>query len=168
MGSRIDLDVAFLEQQIAELIREYPDLADDEALKSDVLEGKFDVESVLSRVLSHLFEADAMLDGMKGLFDSWTERKKRWERRKEFCRSLAQRVLEASGRDKITLPEASVSRSVGRDSVEIVSVDDLPQGLYAVERKPDKKAIAEQLKAGEELPGARMVKGAPSITVRTK
>jgi hypothetical protein len=166
--SRIDFDVLWLEQQIAELVRDWPDLEDDEALRADMIAGEFDVEAVMARVVSHIMEADEMLDGMTPRFEDLSERKKRWERRKEFCRSLAQRVLEASGRAKIELPEATVSKQAGREGVEIINVDDLPQGTYAIERKPDKKAIAEQLKAGAEVPGARLVKGADSVRVGTK
>ncbi len=167
MGSRIDLDVAFLEQQIADLIVQYPELQEDEALRQDMIAGEFDAESVMQRVIDHLLESEMMLDGMKNRFEDLTERKKRWERRKDFCRSLAQRVLEASGRERITLPEASVSRSVGRESVEIISVDELPQGTFTTERKPDKKAIAEQLKTGP-VPGARLVKGDDGVRISTK
>lgn len=166
--SRIDLDVHFLEQEIANLIAAYPEMQDDDALKADMISGEFDVESVMSRVMSHLFEAEEMLDGMKPRFDDLSERKKRWERRKEFCRALAQRVLEASGRPRIELPEATISKSVGKESVEITNVDELPQGLYATERKPDKKAIGEQLKAGEDVPGARLVMGADGVRINKK
>lgn len=167
MSNRIDLDVRALEQDIDSLIVAFPELSDDLALRADVIEGEMNVEKVMSRVLDHLFEAEELLTGMKARFEDLTERKKRWERRKEFCRSLAQRVLEASGREKIVLPEASVSRSVGRESVEIISVDELPQGTFTTERKPDKKAIAEQLKTGP-VPGARLVKGDDGVRISTK
>lgn len=166
--SRIDLDVHFLEQEIANLIAAYPELVEDEALKADVIEGQLDVESVMTRVMSHLFEAEEHLAGMKPRFDDLSERKKRWERRKEFCRALAQRVLEASGRPRIELPEATISKSAGKESVEITNVDELPQGTYSTERKPDKKAIGEQLKAGADVPGARLVMGADGVRINTK
>jgi hypothetical protein len=166
--ARIDFDVLWLEQQIAELVRDFPDLEEDEALKADVVEGQIDVEAVMARVVSHIMEADEMLDGMKPRFEDLSERKKRWERRKDFLRSLAQRVLEASGRAKIELPEATVSRQNGRESVEVTDLEALPQGTFTVERKPDKKAIAEQLKAGSDVPGARLVKGDDSVRIGTK
>ncbi len=166
--SRIDLDVHFLEQEIANLVLAYPELEEDSALKQDMISGEFDVEAVMSRIMSHLFEAEEMLDGMKPRFEDLSERKKRWERRKEFCRALAQRVLEASGRPRIELPEATVSKQAGKESVEITNVDDLPQGTFAIERKPDKKAIAEQLKAGNDVPGARLVTGEDGIRVNSK
>lgn len=166
--SRIDLDVHFLEQAIDELVRDNIELQEDEALCADMISGEFDVESIMSRVISHLLEAEEMLDGMKPRFEDLTERKKRWERRKEFCRALAQRVLEASGRASIQLPEATVSKSVGRDSVEITDINSLPQGYYASERVADKKAIKAAIDLGMGIPGAVIKKGEPSITVRTK
>lgn len=166
--SRIDLDVHFLEQEIANLVAAFPELLEDEALKADVVEGQLDVESVMTRVMNHLFEAEEHLAGMKPRFEDLSERKKRWERRKEFCRALAQQVLEASGRSRIELPEATISKSAGKESVEITNVDELPQGTYSTERKPDKKAIGEQLKAGEDVPGARLVMGADGVRINTK
>lgn len=166
--SRIDLDVHILEQEIANLTASFPELLEDEALRADVIEGQLDVESVMTRVMSHLFEAEEHLAGMKPRFEDLSERKKRWERRKEFCRALAQRVLEASGRPRIELPEATISKSVGKESVEITNVDELPQGTYSIERKPDKKAIGEQLKDGADVPGARLVMGADGVRINTK
>ena len=166
--SRIDLDVHFLEQEISNLVASYPEMQDDDALKADMISGEFDVESVMARVMSHLFEAEEMLDGMKPRFEDLSERKKRWERRKEFCRALAQRVLEASGRPRIELPEVTISKSAGKESVEITNVDELPQGTFVTERKPDKKAIGEQLKAGADVPGARLVMGADGVRINTK
>lgn len=168
MSNRIDLDVKALEQDIDNLIVAFPELADDLALRADVIEGEMNVEKVMSRVLDHLFEAEELLMGMKARFEDLTERKKRWERRKEFCRSLAQRVLEASGRDKITLPEATVTKVAGRDSVEIIDLDAIPQGYAKFEKKPDKTAIAASLKAGEAVPGAELRHGADTVGIRTK
>lgn len=168
MSNRIDLDVHFLEQEIANLVLAYPELAEDEALKADMISGEFDVEAVMARVISHLLEAEEVLDGIKPRAEALAERKKRWERRKEFCRALAQRVLEASGRPRIELPEATVSRQAGKERVEITNVDDLPQGTFAIERKPDKKAIAEQLKAGNDVPGARLVTGEDGVRINSK
>ncbi len=168
MSNRIDLDVAFLERQIADLVLQWPELQEDEALRQDMISGEFDAESVMQRVINHLLESEMMIDGMKSRFEDLTERKKRWERRKEFCRSLAQRVLEASGRDKITLPEATVTKVAGRDSVEIIDLDAIPQGYAKFEKKPDKTAIAASLKAGEAVPGAELRHGADTIGVRTR
>lgn len=165
--SRIDFDVLWLEQQIAELVRDFPELQEDEALKADVIEGQIDVEAVMARVVSHIMEADEMLDGIKPRAEALAERKKRWERRKDFLRSLAQRVLDASGRAKIELPEATVAKSPGRESVEVLDVNELPQGLYVTERKADKKAIAAQLKEGP-VPGAKLVKGDDTVRISTK
>ncbi len=166
--SRIDLDVHFLEQEIANLITAYPEFSEDEALKADMISGEFDVESVMARVMGHLFEAEEMLDGMKPRFEDLSERKKRWERRKEFCRALAQRVLEASGRPRIELPEATISKSAGKESVEITNVDELPQGYVQITKSPDKKAIMSAISSGESIPGASLIKGKGGITIRTK
>jgi hypothetical protein len=168
MNNRIDLDVHFLEQEIVNLIASYPEMEEDDSLKADMIEGSLDVEKVMSRILNHLFEADEMLDGMKPRFEDLAERKKRWERRKEFCRALAQRVLEASGRPSIQLPEATVAKSKGKESVEITNLELIPQGFYETEKTAKKAEIKKALDAGQEVPGAKLTIGAGSIRINTK
>ena len=61
----------------------------------------------------------------------------------------------------------TVSRIAGRESVEIVDGSAVPE-QYLVPQPPvvDKKAIAEAIKSGETVPGAEMVRGAPSIAIK--
>lgn len=168
MADYLKMDISALEREIESLIVAYPELAEDDALKADMISGEFDVESVMSRVLSHLFEAQEMLDGMKPRFEDLSERKARWTRRQEAMKGLAQRVLTMSGRKSIALPEATVSATKGRDSVEVLDVNSLPQGYYASERKADKAAIKAAIESGTDIPGAQIKTGEPGIMVKTK
>ena len=69
---------------------------------------------------------------------------------------------------KVTLPEATISISKGRETVEVTDIDALPQGFYSLERKADKISILGALKAGEHVPGADLRVGGESLTVRAK
>ena len=53
------VEIAMLEQAIDALFAEYPELAEDSALRADVLEGETNLDDVLSRILEREREADA-------------------------------------------------------------------------------------------------------------
>jgi hypothetical protein len=47
-------------------------------------------------------------------------------------------------------------------------VDDLPQGFFKVIRQPDKATIRVALDAKQEVPGAALILGSPSLSIRNK
>lgn len=164
----IALDVKQLEIEINRLIADYPELAEDEALRADTVEGQTDLHSVLSRILDHRSEALEMVTGIKERASHLKERQDRYERRADALKALAFRLMNAADQSKITLTEATLSISKGRDSVVIDDIDSLPQGTYSVEKKPNKDAIKKQIEAGSPVPGARIEQGQPSLVVRAK
>lgn len=168
MADYLKLDVQTIERQINALMADYPDLADDDALRADMIEGETDLLSVMGRVLSHQLEAGAMVDAMKSRKSDLGERISRYERRSDAMRALMLNLLSAADQAKITLPEATISLSKGRDAVEITDEAELPQGFVKIVRQPDKTAIGAALKAGETVPGAVLRAGDVSLTIRTK
>jgi hypothetical protein len=52
--------------------------------------------------------------------------------------------------------------------VEVINADEVPSQLCKTTVTPDKAAIKKQLEAGEAVPGAALVMGAPSISIRVK
>jgi hypothetical protein len=162
------MDVATVTRHVEALFTAFPDLADDEALRADMIEGETDLHRVVSRALSHKLEARAMLKGMELVKADLVERNARWQRRDDAMGVLIKGLLEVSGLEKLTLPEATISINQARASVDVTDIDALPQGYFTTERKADKTAIGNELKAGREVPGAALVYGEPSLTVRTK
>ena len=168
MADYLSLDVQTIERQINALLADFPEMAEDEALRADMIEGETDLLSVMTRLLDHQQEAASMVDAMKSRRDSLTERMSRYERRADALRTLMLNLLSAADQTKITLPEATISLTKGRDGVEITDITALPQGFYSLERKADRAAIGAALKAGEAVPGASLRTSGPSITIRTK
>ena len=109
-----------------------------------------------------------MAEAIKERTGALNDRKARFERRAEASRALIRTLMMQAGVDKIPLPEATISLSKGRASVDVIDVNELPQGFYSTERKPDKKAIQSALEAGEQVPGAVMANGKTSLMIRTK
>jgi hypothetical protein len=168
MADRIVLEAKIIAKEIDALIAAYPELAEDEALRADMIEGETDLLSVMARVLDHQQEAASMVDAMKSRRSDLSERISRYERREDAMRALMLNLMSAADQPKITLPEATISMTKGRDSVEIIDINALPQGFYSLERKADKTAIGSALKAGNDIPGAVLRTGDASLTIRTK
>jgi hypothetical protein len=162
------LDVKAVEQQINWLVSEYPDLADDEALRADMLEGETGLHAILSRVLDHRQEAVEVLTGIKARKQDITDRQSRYERRKDAMTTLIKRLMDVAGQDRVMLPEATISVTKGRESVLITDESELPQGFVKIVREPKKTEILASLQAGETVPGAALQFGENGITVRTK
>ncbi len=159
-------DIANLEAHIHELFAAYPDLAEDEELRADMLEGETDLHSVLTRLVNIERDADSMAKAIAERQRDLSARKARSEKRKDAMRALMLRVMKAAGATKAQLPEATVSVSKGRDSVDIIDDKKLPRWAYETVRKPDKKAIMERLAANKNVPGAALVTGDDMVSVR--
>lgn len=159
-------DVTVLEREFADLLAAYPELAEDEELRADTIEGETDAHRVLARIVAVERDADSMSKAIAERQRDLAARKARHERKKEAMRVLLFRLLKAAGLPKVTLPEATVSIGKGRDSVEIIDEDALPDWAYETERKPKKKEIMERLAANENVPGAVLKAGGETLTVR--
>lgn len=166
MTNYLQADVASVLADIDALLAAYPELAEDEDLRRDMLEGSTAAYDVLTRLVNIEREANSMADAIAARVRDLTARRHRAEKRKDMARTLMLRVMQAAGIRKAPLVEATVSVSKGRDSVEIFDADALPDDLVRVERVPDKKAILEKLAANENVPGAALKVGGETLTVR--
>lgn len=165
----LKLDAAYVAQQIDRLMLTYADvMEDDDALRADMIEGSTDLDRVVSRALDHMLEADMMVDAIDLRCAQQKERQGRFQRRSDAMRGLIKDLMEHANLRSLPLPEATVSIGAGRVSVVITDESALPTQLGTTKWTPDKKAIAEQLKAGEAVPGAMLQTGDTSLTVRRK
>lgn len=165
----IAIDAAEVEKQVANLFTDYADeLADDFALRADLVEGETDLHSIMSRIIDHRQEALGMVAMIKERASHLDERKKRFEARAGAMTALALRLMQVAQQTKLVIPEASISILEGKDSVVIDDLDELPQGAYRIKKEADKVAIKESIQSGSEIPGARLERGADTIQVRLK
>lgn len=164
----IAADATFVKKQIANLIEAYPEIQDDEELLADMLEGETDLHRVISKAVSKKLDAKTMVQALKAREADMKERRSRFERQDELFTALISQMMEIAGLKKLALPEATVSMTSPRDSVEILDIDALPQGFFKVERKALSKEILAAIKAGEAIPGAALRTGESGLMVRTK
>ena len=168
MSSAIALDVAYTAAAIDRMLEAYPELADDETLRADMLEGSTDLPGVMSRLVRMRQERLAHAEGIGIYIADLSERKARITRGADGLKRLMLDLMTSAQLPKLVLPEATVSVTKPRESVTVTDADALPQGYFALVRQPDKKAIGEALKAGADVPGAALETGDPSLAVRTK
>lgn len=166
MSNYLQADVASVLSDIDALLAAYPELAEDDDLRRDMLEGETDAHRVLARIVAVERDADSMVRAVAERQRDLAARKARHERKKEAMRVLLMRLLKAAGLPKVALPEATVSITKKAASVEIVDADALPAWAYETERKPKKKEIMERLAANENVPGAVLKAGGETLTVR--
>ena len=162
------VDAQNVKAAIADLLAAYPELAEDDDLMLDMLEGETDLHAVLARALDTKLEADTMAAAIHQRIENLEARKSRCQSQATAMKRLIKSIMESANQTKITLPEASLSIRDGQMSVNVYDVNALPQGFYKTERKADKTALKPALMAGETIPGAELAQGDTSLTIRLK
>jgi len=164
----IQVDAENIKAQIADLLAVYPELAEDDQLFLDTLEGSTGLFEILSKLVAERCEAESMVNAIKERVSDLAARRARFERRSEAMKKLAKGLMDAAHQPKITLPEATLSVLKPRTSVNVIDADQLPQGFFSIVRQPDKKAIGEALLAGEQIPGAELALGDEGLMIKVK
>jgi Siphovirus Gp157 len=164
----IQIEAGFVKSEISRLLLAYPELSDDEILLADALEGETGLFPFVEKMLSYAREAETTAAAIKARESALAVRRGRFEQQSEVARSIIRAVMMATGVNKILLVEATLSLGKGRESIEILSLEDLPQGYFTIERKADKEAIKAGLDAGQTIPGAKFTTGKTSLIIRTK
>lgn len=154
--------------QIEALKGIYPELEEDADLLATTVEGETEFERVIDKLVTFVREAETMAEAVKARKDEIAERQKRFERQSEAGRKIILSLMDAAQQPKVTLPEATLSITKPREKLNIWAEEEIPQGYFQLIRKPDTKAITAALKAGNEIPGAELELGSPSLMIRTK
>lgn len=166
--SFIQADAATVKAAIADMLATYPELADDETLRADMLEAESDLHRIIERAIREKLDADTLAAAVKERLSDLGERKRRSERKSEAMNALVHSLMEAADLPKLVLTDATISLTKPRTIVEITDVDALPQGFVRIERIAKKTELKAALEAGEQVPGATLGLGNSSITVRTR
>lgn len=164
----LHLDAQFVKAEIAKLVEAHPELADDEALRLDTIEGETNAYRIIERALEQRQEAEMMAGAVQVRLVEMSERQGRFVRKSEAMKSLIKSIMKAARLPKLTLPEATISITKARETVGIIDIDELPQGFFKTIRQADKAAIKDALAGGQDVPGAALVIGAEGLMIRTK
>lgn len=146
--------IATAKVEIELLLKAFPELMTDAALRADTIEGETsfgDVMTFLERA-----EAEAAADAGKiaGMIAELELRQKRHEERSEALRKTIQEMMDTAGVSGFKLPQATLSVSSGKPKVIEIERDLCPLAYRKTPPwQPDKTAIGNALASGEEVPG---------------
>lgn len=134
----------------------------------DTLDGETDALDLADRMIADEAECAALVEAIRAQEAALKLRRERMGFRRDAMRAQMLALLDAMGEKKLVRPGATISRRAGSVGVEIVNEADIPSQLLTVKTTtaPDKKAIRDQLEAGEDVPGARLTRGPDGVTVR--
>lgn len=148
------------------LVANFPD--DDLSDLLDTLDGETELPDVIARMIRDAREAGEFEEAIGRIAKELGERKARFGRRKEKMREGALALMTAADMPKLERPDFTASLGKSRPAVVIDDEEALPDDYFVVKATPDRTRIAEQLKAGVDVPGARMSEPMPSLTVRVR
>jgi hypothetical protein len=165
--SRFDIDQ--LRRAVEALRHDNPELADDEVLRADMLEGATDLFSALTTLVDASADAQAMMAAMTERLKALSARRANFGRRVDGLRSLMLTLLQAADLPKIVLPDATLSQRKGVPQiVGEVDADKLPDDLCRIKREPDLDAIRAALSDHREVPGLALSNAPPTLMIKVR
>lgn len=168
ISNRVTVAAEVVRQRIEALKAVFPELCDDADLLADTVAGETDFDTVIDRILDAFLDAVSMKESVAQRMSALKERGERFDRKCDALKGLAYELMQTSGQRIITLPQATLSIRAGSRSVVVDEVADLPQGFVKFDPLPLKAEIKKALEAGQDVPGARLVTGDETLSIRTK
>ncbi len=138
-------------------------LLDDETMDMEI------ISTALATINGSIAEKCASISGLIKDFDAdaaaikaeekrLADRRRAIENRRDWLKGYIQENMERMELDKIKTPLFTFSLQKNPPAVVIDNMGELPKGyiVETISQVADKKAIAQAIKAGEEVPGARL------------
>ena len=131
---------------------------------ADTLEGLAgDIEAKATNTAQMVRNLEALCDQIKAAEKAMAERRKALEARAEWLRSYLLANLIAAGISKVESPWFSLTVRQNPPSVALDDVSLIPTDYWRALPPPppaiDKTGIREAIEAGQDVPGARVVRG---------
>jgi len=142
-------------------------VGEDEEVLHDTIEGEIDLEGLIRLAAEQNVIDDAAANGISVLINKLRDRKERVEKRIDMRRAAILAAMTAGEIRKIDTPAGTISRKAVPPSVLILEEASIPAEFWKPsDPRLDKKAVADALKAGRDVPGAMMSNGGETIAVR--
>jgi outer membrane murein-binding lipoprotein Lpp len=155
-------------QQVAAIVSMLPD-DDDETLRADMLEGATDLHEFVSKLLGWIEEDEGDVNALAEQIEARKSRQERAKARIASRRDMIMALMDVAGVDKLTLPEATISKRAVSPKVIFPNVDLVPDDYCKFDRKLDRDKLKAIQNGPDGLPSwATMDNGGQSITVRRK
>lgn len=128
---------------------------------ADTLEGMAgDLEVKATNTAQMVRNLEALCEQIKAAEKAMAERRKAYEARAESIRAYLMRCMTDAGISRIESPWFRLSVRANPPSVTVVDEGAIPEKFWKQPAPPppaiDRKAIADAIKAGQDVPGARL------------
>lgn len=143
-------------------------ILEDERAFLDTIEGQCDFFEIIDAAVSSVETLSDYQSAIADRIAILSGRKARLGVRAERMRAAILAATQALGQGNLKRPSYTAIVNKPRTSVEITDVEELPQGFFRTVKTADKAAIKTALEAKAEVPGATLVTGEPSLTLRVK
>lgn len=122
-----------------------------------------DLELKATNVAAFFLSLEATAKQIKAAEEQMATRRKAIEARAASIRAYLMRCMQTAGVSKIESPHFRLTVRVNPPAVDVFDAQQVP-AIYWCQPEPpaptiDNKAVAEDIKAGVDVPGARMVRG---------
>lgn len=162
-------DPEIIRQQIDNLLVAFPEMAEDEILRADMIEAETDFNSYLRMLERKRREAITNAEALRMNIDLDRQRKEKFERRDEAIRSAMFKAMQWGELKKVELPEATLSIRAGTPKVMVFDEAAIPDELCRFKREVDKAKLKEALlDLTKPVPGATLSNAEPTIAIRIK
>ena len=154
-------------REVAMIVAMLPE--DDVELRADMLEGETDLYEMIERILAWIEEDEGNSAALEKQIMERKIRLARFEGRIERKREMISALLDIAKLNKIELPEATISKRLGKAKLVIVSDDAVPSKYQATKKSPNKSAINTAFEEVEKLPNWLIREDPkPILTVRRR
>lgn len=158
-----------LDFNLTEAIAQVRDMCagNDEDVFLDTLEAATDALELIDALAQSIGDDDVTVVAIKDRESELATRRKRIEARAHSKRMAILSLLKTMDVKKLERPLVTLSVTSGRVKVDVTNPADIPSQLRKP-GEPDKTAIKKQIEAGETVPGAELVRGEDSLSMRIK
>jgi len=151
-------------QEHRALVERLMDTQDDEQAIADTIEAEsYPLELKAQNVAYAIKNLEATAEAIKNAEKEMADRRKAIEKRAANLREYVHTCMEIAGMQKIECPHFALTIKKNPAAVEIFEPSLIPASFMRQPEPPppavDKKAIAEAIKAGQEVPGALLAQG---------
>ena len=159
----------FVHGEIQALLAAHPELAEDDVLRADMIEGSTQAFDLLRHFVRLIQDAQALADATGQTIGELEDRKLRFQQREQVLRTFIKRLMNTADLTKAELPEATLSIRPGQQSVIITDEKAIPSEFMRHPKpEPKRTELKAAMKAGEHVPGAMLSNAEPMLQIRVK
>ena len=135
----------------------------------DTLEGISRLPEAIGAVLRSSLEDEALIGSLKARLNDLDVRLERLRGRYAAKRELVRWAMDKSGLSKLQAEDFSASLRRSPDKLEVLSEDLIPANYFTPQPpRLDRRCLADALKGGATVEGARLLEGELSLSVRVR